>query len=462
VRIAKWIAIIVGSLVLLLAGTAFVMTSLIDPNRYRGKVEAIVGDLTGRPLVIEGDLRITWFPWLGVSMGYAHLDNRPGVVGPPIAEWRSVAAAAKVFPLLRGEVVIDRIRLQSPHIRLRRDAQGHGNWEDLGPRGPSPASRPSLPSSSGLGAPSSPGSKEPSPPRSGAQSPPRPGAQSSPSEAGAPLQSRRGAPPQIAGLEVRDATLEYVDEVSGLQVNLSGLELDVGEWRVDQSLPVHTRFLAHSDSLPATGLWVHVDAPELTVRLEPLNVEIPKLAVRVADAQIKGSLVCETLAEGGLLAHGSIALQVPSVRQLAHNLALDQTLPHDPTTLGPLELTGDWTYGGAGALTAKPLALKLDGVTFDGWVERSAPPQSAWRFELHGDRIDLGRYINVDSKHKKPFELPVEALRALNANGSLVFDHAQLADTQLTDVRLRLQTPEPGYEAAIGTQALKPSREPQP
>jgi hypothetical protein len=126
---------------------------------------------------------------------------------------------------------------------------------------------------------------------------------------------------------------------------------------------------------------------------------------------------------------------------LAHDLALDQTLPHDPTTLGPLELTTQWSYT-SGALTAKPLTLKLDGVTFDGWMERSAPPKSAWRFELHGDHIDLSRYLNVDSKKKKPFELPVESLRAINANGSLVFDRAELADAHLTDVRLKLQTPE--------------------
>jgi AsmA protein len=392
VRIAKWTSIIIGSLILLLVITAFVMTSLIDPNRYRSKVEAIVADLAGRPLVIEGNLQITWYPWLGVRMGPAHLDNLPGVLGPPIAEWRSLAVAAKLFPLLKGQVVIDRIRLQSPHIHLRRDAQGHANWESLGPRTPTPPA---------------------------AQRP----------------------PPQIAGLEVREGILDYVDEMTGLQVNLTNLELDIGEWQVAQPLPIHTRFLAHSDSLPPSGVWVQADAPELTVRLEPLNVEIPKLAIRIADARINGDLAGETLAEGGLATHGSIALHVPSVRKLAHDLALDQTLPHDPTTLGPLELSTDWRYA-AGGFAAKPLRLKLDGVTLDGWVERGAPPKSAWRFELHGDHIDLGRYVNVDSTKKKPFELPVQALRAVNANGSLVFDRAEIADSHLTDVRLKLQTPE--------------------
>jgi AsmA protein len=392
VRIAKWTAIIVGGGLLLLVSGIFVITSVIDPNRYRGKVEAIVGDLGGRPLIIEGNLEITWFPWLGVRTGSAHLDNRPGVTGLSIAEWASIAVAAKVLPLLKGEVVIDRIRLQSPHVRLRRDAQGRGNWEDLGPRRRTPGSP-----------------------------------------------ARQEGPPQIAGIEVRDGIVDYVDELSGLQANLSGLELDMGEWRVGEALPVHARFLVRTASLPPNGVWVQVDAPEIAVRLEPLSVEIPKLSVRIADAHIRGDLAVGTLADGGIAAHGSTALQVPSVRKLAHDLALDQTLPHDPTTLGALELTTRWGYTN-GALAAKPLALKVDGVNFDGWMERSAAPKASWRFELHGDHIDLGRYVNVDSTNKKPFELPVEALRAIDANGSLVFDHAELADSHLTDVRLKVQT----------------------
>jgi AsmA family len=390
VRLAKWTSIIVGSLLLLVVITAFVMTSVIDPNRYRGKVEAIVGDLAGRSLVIEGDLEITWFPWLGVRMGSAHLENRPGVVGLPITQWQSIAVAAKVVPLLKGQVVIDRIRLQSPHIRLRRDAQGRGNWEDLGPHTPSSS-------------------------------------------------ARRESPPQIAGIEIRDGIVDYVDERSGLQVNVSSLELDVGEWRAGQPLPVHTRFLVHTDSLPPSGVWMQLDAPEFGVRLEPLNVTAPKVSIKVADALLDGDLTYE--AGSQVKAQGSIAVRAPSVRKLAADLALNQTLPHDPTTLGPLELTTHWSYVD-GALAAKPLNLTLDGVTFDGWIDRSAPPQSAWRFELHGDYIDLGRYVKVDSTNKKPFELPVDALRAINANGSLVFDRAEIADTHLTDVRLKIQTPE--------------------
>jgi AsmA protein len=393
-----------GSLLLLLVATAFVLTSVIDPNRYRGKIEGIVGDLSGRPFVIEGNLEITWFPWLGVRMGAAHLNNRPDVPGLPMVDWQSVALAAKVWPLLQGQVVIDRIRLQGPHIHLRRDAQGHGNWEDWGPAPP------------GLTG--------------------KAGARRKPSSS-----AGQQAPPQIAGIEIRDGTLDYVDEVSGLQAYLSGLELDVGEWLTAQPLPVHTRFLVHTAALPPSGVWVQVDTAELAVRQEPLTLAAPKLSVKVADAQIDGNLTYEQTVDAGVRAHGSVAAHVPSLRKLANDLGLNQTMPHDPTTLGPFELTTDWSYVD-GLIAAKPLVVKLDGVNFTGWLERTAAPPAMWGFELHGDRIDLGRYVNVDSTNKKPFELPVAALRAINANGSLIFDQVVLADTHMADVHLRLQTPE--------------------
>jgi hypothetical protein len=393
-----------GSLLLLLVATAFVLTSVIDPNRYRGKIEGIVGDLSGRPFVIEGNLEITWFPWLGVRMGAAHLNNRPDVPGLPMVDWQSVALAAKVWPLLQGQVVIDRIRLQGPHVHLRRDAQGHGNWEDWGPAPPGLTGKASA-------------RRKPS------------------SSAG------QQAPPQIAGIEIRDGTLDYVDEVSGLQANLSGLELDIGEWLTAQPLPVHTRFLVHTAALPPSGVWVQVDAAELAVRQEPLTLAAPKLSVKVADAQMDGNLTYEQTVDAGVRAHGSVAAHVPSLRKLANDLGLNQTMPHDPTTLGPFELTTDWSYVD-GLIAAKPLVVKLDGVNFTGWLERTAAPPAMWGFELHGDRIDLGRYVNVDSTNKKPFELPVAALRAINANGSLIFDQVVLADTHMADVHLRLQTPE--------------------
>jgi AsmA protein len=469
VRIAKWTAIILGSLVLLLAAAAFVLTSVVDPNRYRGKIEGIVADLAGRPFVIEGNLELTWYPWLGVRTGAAHLDNLPGVPGPPIAEWQSIAVAAKVVPLLRGEIVAERIMLRGPHIYIRRDAQGHGNWEDLGLRKVAATSAGTTAGTASLAGPTGieASARSDGMAASAGATPSSPASHGSPTSRG----HARTQLLQIAGIEIRDGVVDYVDDATGLRATLSGLELDVGEWVAGRPLPVHTRFLARTQSLPPAGVWVQVDAPELAIRTEPLAVAAPKVSLQVGNARLEGDVAYEhapgqaiehsteqtteqtgerdirvqttnsKAADTRVRAHGTVAVHSPSVRELASELGLNQTMPHDPTTLGPLELTTAWSYD-AGLIAAKPLALKLDGVSFNGWLERTAAPRAMWGFELHGDSIDLGRYINVDSANKKPFKLPVEALRAINANGSVIFDQAVLADTHMADVRLRLQTPE--------------------
>jgi len=378
----------VAGILFLGALAVLVITSVIDPNRYRGKVETIVADLAGRPFVIDGDLQITWFPWLGVRTGAAHLNNQPGIQGPPLAEWQSVAVAAKVLPLLKGQVIIDRVRLQGPHVRLIKNAQGHGNWEDLGPR-PSAASKPAA------------------------------------------------GPPEIAGIEIRDGEMDYVDEASGVHLSLSSWELETGEWRPGIPLAVHMGFLARGGELNPVGVRIQIDAPELTVGFEPFGFATPELAIKVADAQVVGPIKIQQTGD----ASGSVVLHVPDVRKLAEELGIDAALlPKDLTTLGKLEARGSWSFKD-GALTAKPVAIQLDETKLEGWVERSGAPQLAWRFDAHGDRIDLGRYTDITRK-RKPFELPVKALRGLNANGVLSFDQVQFADTHMNDVRLRFESPE--------------------
>jgi AsmA protein len=444
VRVAKWTAIILGGVVLLVVIAAFVLTSVVDPNRYRGQIEAIVADLAGKPFVIEGDVAITWYPWLGIRTGLARLDN------PAIVDWQSINVAAKLWPLLHGEVVADRVRLQSPHIHLRRDAQGHGNWENLGSS--TRAAATGVPADgSAPGAGGTPPNVGGSPAGSSAQE-----SQASGRHATIGQPRKPSRPVQIAGVEIRDGTIDYVDEATGQQVTLANVDLDIGEFRADHPLPVHARFLAHTQSLPPNGVWVELDAPKVAIRPNPLAVSAPKLTLKVANAQAEGDLTYEQIANANRVwtdagaqdrdtayvrAHGNITLHSPSLRELATALGLNQSLPHDPTTLGPVELNTTWTYDN-GAITAKPLALKLDEVSLNGWLERTAPPKSMWGFELHGDRIDLSRYTNIDSKNKKPFELPVEALHAINANGSVIFDQLVFADTHMTDVRLKVQTPE--------------------
>ena len=115
-RITRWVLGVAGALIVLLVAAIVVATNVIDPNHYKRNIEAIVGDLTGSPFQIRGALALTWYPWLGVRTGAAQLDSPPGLSGPPLITWQALHIRAKLIPLLRGQVAVDRVRLQAPHI----------------------------------------------------------------------------------------------------------------------------------------------------------------------------------------------------------------------------------------------------------------------------------------------------------------------------------------------------------
>jgi hypothetical protein len=46
--------------------------------------------------------------------------------------------------------------------------------------------------------------------------------------------------------------------------------------------------------------------------------------------------------------------------------------------------------------------------------------------------------VKLEDESEEPFELPIEALRALRVQGEVTFDEARLATAEMKGVRLRL------------------------
>ena len=73
----KLIKIIVG-LLLLIVVAVVVAPLVIDPNDYREQIQSAVKNKTGRDLLINGDLSLSVFPWIGVGVNDASLSNASG------------------------------------------------------------------------------------------------------------------------------------------------------------------------------------------------------------------------------------------------------------------------------------------------------------------------------------------------------------------------------------------------
>ena len=96
----------------------------------------------------------------------------------------------------------------------------------------------------------------------------------------------------------------------------------------------------------------------------------------------------------------------------------------------------------AGAINATGIDVTLDETHFTGEFSRTADVRPLWNFALHGDKIALARYMPLEPKSKEPFELPVKALKALQAKGELTFDQASMGDTKMRGVRMRFELAE--------------------
>jgi len=127
-KIILWLVML---LVVLAVGLVLVATNLIDPNEYKPKISQLVEDKTGRKLDMQGDLALTFFPWIGVETGKVSLSNAAGFADVPMVAVDNALGKVTLLPLLKKQVEVDTVVLDAPNIRLQTLADGRTNWDDL-------------------------------------------------------------------------------------------------------------------------------------------------------------------------------------------------------------------------------------------------------------------------------------------------------------------------------------------
>ena len=224
----------IGALVVLIAFAAVMFAITFDPNDYKDDVSEGVGEATGRDLVIEGDISLSFFPWLAIEIGRTELGNAPGFDDTPFASFESARLSVQIMPLLlRREVVVGTAALDSLRVNLQVDEQGKANWEGFGDAG---------------------------------------AADEAPAEAEEP----GSAPPSIdvAAIEVIDAALTYADASSGDRFELNELNLVSGRVAVGEVVPRDGGF---AFSLAPAGISGRIDI-DLAV-----NFDIDAARISIAD-----------------------------------------------------------------------------------------------------------------------------------------------------------------------------------
>lgn len=124
-RTLQSVGIGVGVLLLLIV-LAF---ALLDSDVFRHPLERLASARSGRSVTIAGRLEAHLWSWTpGIVINGLTVGNPPWDSGPPLLKTRQLLMQVHLLPLLRGQVIVERLELREPQVYLHRDTKGHANW----------------------------------------------------------------------------------------------------------------------------------------------------------------------------------------------------------------------------------------------------------------------------------------------------------------------------------------------
>ena len=438
--------ILLGSLIGLLVIAALVLPLLIDPNDYKGRIADAVREQTGRELVIEGDIGLSVFPWLGFDIGATRLGNAAGFGDQPFAEIGAVQARLRLLPLLRQELEMDTLVLEGLRLRLAVNEQGTGNWADL----------------------------------AGGE---KPGDEDGPGAGGPAL-----AGLAIGGIRLEDAQVSYEDRAAGTRYDIEQLNLTTGAIEpgapVDLDLSLQLRSSApamagevtfggevliaeslrqltlsdldlrldlEGEGLPGGALDAALSSKRVDLDLEAQTLAIPAFDLTALGLRIDGDLQGRDLQAETPRFTGSLKLREFVPREVMARLAIEAPETADPAVLGKADAELK--------LAATPrevqlndIRLRLDDSAITGQLSLADFAKPAIRFEFTLDQIDADRYLpppapDAPATPVPPTaaaaagasELPLETLRALDLAGSFRIQTLKAFQLRSSDVLLTLK-----------------------
>src|SRR3989442_5126952 len=189
-----------GLLVLLVLGVAvFAMT--FDPNRYKGQIETLVKDKTGRTLKLSGDLQLAFWPALGAKVNGVTLSEHGS--DQQFLAVDSAHASVALIPLLHGQAIVDGINVSGLKATIVKEKDGRFNFSDLMEPQPAAGAKPQ-------------------------------GKHESKHQGQSTAEERKDTGGQavafdIGAIQIDRSAVTYIDKVSGQELAVSDLKLSTGK-----------------------------------------------------------------------------------------------------------------------------------------------------------------------------------------------------------------------------------------
>ena len=353
----------------LLVIAAISLFLFLDTSDFREDISAHVHRATGRELVIEGDLKFSLFPSLGIEIGRTRLGNADGFGDEPFASFEHARLSVLVMPmLLQSEIIVETAVLDSLHLNLEVARNGRSNWQDLVD---AIAATPDI---------------EPS--------------------------DSDSVTLDITSIDIRNASLSYVDAQVGESYRLSEFNVTTGRVVAGEPIAVHGSF---NYEQPAANLAGKV-VIETNLSLTPAATTMDDLVLVLDDTTFKGKLSLASDAAATInvdLAADAIDLDrymaaaddtasadeesapVEIPVDLIRSLSIHGGITFDDVTLSGMKFS-DLTLGihaANGNMRLHPISAKFFGGKYEGDV----------RIDVRGDRpvlsvnesisnVDLGAF----------------------------------------------------------------------
>ncbi len=425
---------LVGGIAVLLILATILLPVIYDKEDLKKAISSTVYEQTGRELSIDGTLDFSLFPWLAVEVSDLRLSNADGFGDRPFARIGEARVGIALLPLLRKQISVDEITLDGLDLGLEVDAQGKNNWDDLSEGGEAAATPAD--------------------------------------ESGESTFSAQ----RIAGLNIRNARVEFRDQQAGEHYLLSGFTLQTGALgdgkpvtldltTVLEDLIAGTRAQvnlattasidlqaeqykledfefavefgagdspAYSTTIRIRAPWVNADLAAQTLAIEPFTVELPEL-------EANGTLSVRSLLDDPAF-NGTLSIDSFSPARLMQALQLEAPITADPDVLQLARLSTSF-IGDGSQISLQGFELKLDQSQFTGKMDIQNFDQPRITFDFSVDDIDVDRYLEPATDQpveQEDIAMPQEELRGQNVQGTLRAGKMYLAGVHFSDAELGL------------------------
>ncbi|MFO7965321.1 MAG: AsmA family protein [Desulfobacterales bacterium] len=384
-RLIKWGLIIGGSVLILILAALFILPFFVDMQQYKPILEERASAELGRPVSINGDIRLSLLPPAGIAITDLNIGNPEGFEEKEFVSIGHFEAGIKLLPLLSRNVQIDRFVIEKPKILLVTQKNGRSNWQ--------------------------------MPEKSTPEEKPEERTDETQTGFNLPLEYIR-----VDEILLKDGLVRIIDHTKTGSTEISNISVKIEAVQFDR--PVELSFMAEYNKIPIA-----------------LNGRVGPVGRNFGADDVPVDFTVRAMDEAKITVNGKL-------RRLADKPAFDLTFRSDPfspkemlsaidlkdrvQTMDPQALTKmafSFTLSGdSEAMTISDGNIVLDdsALAFGAVIQNTKKP--ALTFEATLDQLDANRYFPPETKSEKAAEQPkadaseppdFSVLRALSLKGDL-------------------------------------------